>query len=164
MRLRARANGANSEGTPARALRSNMPINDHPSPGTILVCNFNGTFKEPEMVKPRCVIVLSPRIRARVKLCTVVCLSRTAPHHEMPYHCQLDIRPKLPSPWDSDGIWVKGDMIYSIGFHRLDLIRLGKDRDGQRIYRMNTIDDDEMKKVKCCVLSGLGMWALTKYL
>ncbi len=36
-----------------------MPINDHPAPGTILVCNFNGTFKEPEMVKPRCVIVLS---------------------------------------------------------------------------------------------------------
>jgi hypothetical protein len=29
-----------------------MPINDHPAPGTILVCDFNGTFKEPEMVKP----------------------------------------------------------------------------------------------------------------
>jgi mRNA interferase MazF len=141
-----------------------MPINDHPATGTILVCNFNGTFKEPEMVKPRCVIVLSPRIRARAKLCTVVCLSSTEPDHVMPYHCQLDIRPHLPRPWDSDGIWVKGDMVYSIGFHRLDLIRLGKDRDGKRIYRMEILTADQMKKVKCCVLRGLGMATLTKHL
>ena len=39
-------------------------------------------------------------------------------------------------------------MIYSIGFHRLDLIRLGKDRQGKRIYRMDTISDEQMKDVK----------------
>jgi mRNA interferase MazF len=141
-----------------------MPINDHPAPGTILVCNFNGTFKEPEMVKPRCVIVLSPRIRARAKLCTVVCLSNTAPDHEQQYHCQIDIEPALPVPWSSKGIWVKGDMIYSIGFHRLDLIRLGKDRGGKRIYRMEPISAEQMKLVKCCVLRGLGLSTLTKHL
>jgi hypothetical protein len=54
------------------------------------------------MVKARCVIVLSPRIRARAKLCTVVCLSSTQPDYEQQYHCQLDIRPKLPPPWDSE--------------------------------------------------------------
>jgi mRNA interferase MazF len=141
-----------------------MPINDHPAPGTILVCNFNGTFKEPEMVKPRCVIVLSPRIRARAKLCTVVCLSSTAPDHVQQYHCQIDIRPELPPSWESNGIWVKGDMVYSIGFHRLDLIRTGKDRAGKRIYRMDTISEAQMKQVKSCVLRGLGMSTLTKYL
>jgi uncharacterized protein YifN (PemK superfamily) len=141
-----------------------MTISDHPAPGTIVVCNFNGTFKEPEMVKPRCVIVLSPRIRARAKLCTVVCLSTTAPNHKMPYHCQLDIRPKLPAPWGSDGIWLKGDMVYSVGFHRLDLIRLGKDRAGKRVYRTDPITPEQMKEVKCCVLRGLGMSALTKHL
>lgn len=141
-----------------------MPINDHPAPGTILVCNFNGTFKEPEMVKPRCVIVLSPRIKARAKLCTVVCLSSTAPDHEQQYHCQLDIRPELPHPWESNGIWVKGDMLYSIGFHRLDLIRMGKDRQGNRIYRMETISAEQMKVVKACVLRGLGLSTLTKHL
>jgi mRNA interferase MazF len=141
-----------------------MPITDHPAPGTILVCNFNGTFKEPEMVKARCVVVLSPKIRSRAKLCTVVCLSSTAPNNVMQYHCQLDIRPNLPPPWDSDGIWVKGDMIYSIGFHRLDLIRIGKDRSGKRIYRMDPISDEQMKSVKCCVLRGLGLSVLTKHL
>jgi uncharacterized protein YifN (PemK superfamily) len=141
-----------------------MPINDHPAPGTILVCNFNGTFKEPEMVKPRCVIVLSPRIRARAKLCTVVCLSSTAPNHVQQYHCQIDIRPELPPSWESNGIWVKGDMVYSIGFHRLDLIRTGKDQAGKRIYRMDTISEAQMKQVKSCVLRGLGMSTLTKHL
>jgi mRNA interferase MazF len=141
-----------------------VPIHDHPAPGTILVCNFDGTFKEPEMVKRRCVIVLSPRIRARVRLCTVVCLSSTPPDQEQQYHCQIDIRPKLPTPWASDGIWVKGDMIYSIGFHRLDLIRLGKSTQGKRIYRMDTISEEQMKQVKCCVLNGLGLSTLTKHL
>lgn len=141
-----------------------MPINDHPAPGTILVCDFNGTFKEPEMVKARCVIVVSPRIRDRAKLCTVVCLSSTEPGHIQQYHCQLDIRPKLPAPWGSDGIWVKADMVYSIGFHRLNLIRLGKERDGTRIYRMLTISEAQMKEVKCCILRGLGMSVLTKHL
>jgi uncharacterized protein YifN (PemK superfamily) len=139
-------------------------IHDHPAPGTILVCNFDGTFKEPEMVKPRCVIVLSPRIRARARLCTVVCLSTTDPHPVQQYHCRLDIRPRLPSSWESDGIWVKGDMVYSVGFHRLDLIRMGKSRDGRRIYRMETITEDQMRQVKSCVLRGLGMNGLTKYL
>lgn len=141
-----------------------MAISDHPAPGTILVCNFDGTFKEPEMVKPRCVIVLSPRIKKRAKLCTVVCLSSTEPDHIQQYHCQLDIRPKLPAPWGSDGIWVKGDMIYSIGFHRLDLIRLGKQPDGTRTYRFDTITPEQMNEVKSCVLRGLGLSTLTRHI
>ena len=141
-----------------------MPINDHPAPGTILVCDFNGTFKEPEMVKPRCVIVLSPRIEKRAKLCTVVCLSTTDPRHVMPFHCRLDIRPALPRPWDSKGVWVKGDMVYSIGFHRLNLLRIGKDRAGKRVYRMDTLSAEQMKVVRCCVLRGLGLANLTKHL
>jgi hypothetical protein len=50
-----------------------MPMDDHPTSGTILVCDFNGTFREPEMMKPQCVIVLSPKTGGRAKLCTVTC-------------------------------------------------------------------------------------------
>jgi len=141
-----------------------MPIHEHPEQGTILVCDFDNSFKEPEMVKPRCVIVLTPKIKARPRLCTVVCLSTTPPDRVMPYHCQIDIRPQLPRPWDSDQIGVKGDMIYAVGFHRLDLIRLGKDRGGKRIYRMEAISPEQLKQVKTCVLRGLGMSVLTKHL
>jgi len=141
-----------------------MPIREHPIPGTILICNFDGTFKEPEMVKPRCVVVLSPKIAARPGLCTVVCLSGTAPAPAMPYHCQIDIRPELPGGWESDGIWVKGDMIYAVGLHRLDLIRTGKTREGKRTYRFDTVSSEQMKQIKSCVLKGLGMSILTKHL
>ncbi len=141
-----------------------MPIREHPIPGTILVCNFDGTFKQPEMVKPRCVVVLSPKIAMRSGLCTVVCLSMTPPERVMPYHCQIDIRPRLPEGWKSDGVWVKGDMIYATGFHRLDLIRTGKNREGKRTYRFDTLSADQMKQIKSCVLKGLGMSILTKHL
>jgi uncharacterized protein YifN (PemK superfamily) len=141
-----------------------MPIREHPEPGTIVVCNFDGGFKEPEMVKPRLVVVLSPRIRARPWLSTVVALSTTHPDPVMPYHCQLDIEPKLPRPWTSTGVWVKGDMVYSVAFHRLDLVRVGKDLQGRRIYRMDTLQPQQLKAVRACVLRGMGLSALTKHL
>jgi len=109
-----------------------MPINEHPLTGSILVCDFASGFKEPEMVKRRCVVVLSPKIAARPGLCTVVALSSTAPRPVLGFHCQIDIEPRLPAEFFSDGVWVKGDMIYSVGFHRLDLIRTGKDDQGRR--------------------------------
>jgi uncharacterized protein YifN (PemK superfamily) len=140
-----------------------MGISEHPAPGTILTCKFDGTFKVPEMVKTRCVIVLSPKIVSRYGLCTVVCLSDTAPDPIMPYHAQIDIRPKIPG-WESEGIWIKGDMVYSISFERLDLIRLGKDRQGKRIYRYDVLSDQQLKLAKSLVLRGLGMSALTKHL
>jgi mRNA interferase MazF len=55
-------------------------------------------------------------------------------------------------------------MIYAVGFHRLDLIRLGKDRGGKRIYRMEAISPEQLKQIKTCVLRGLGMSILTKHL
>src|SRR3546814_2449978 len=44
-------------------------IGEHPPTGTILTCNFDAGFKEPEMVKRRPVIVVSPKISIRAGLC-----------------------------------------------------------------------------------------------
>ncbi len=54
--------------------------------------------------------------------------------------------------------------IWSIGLHRLDFIRLGKDREGKRIYRMNTLDANQLKIVMTCVLRAMGLSILTKHL
>jgi len=48
-----------------------MSIPYHPEQGTILICDFKG-FIDPEMVKRRPVVVVSPRLRQRGKLCAVV--------------------------------------------------------------------------------------------
>ena len=117
------------------------------------------------MDKKRAVIVLSPKITLRHHLCTVVSLSTTAPEKVMPYHCQIDINPPLPSAkFTSTGIWVKGDMVNAVGFHRLELIRTGKDRFGDRTYYYNRLDEQTLKKVTKCVLHGMGFSNLVKHL
>ncbi len=82
----------------------------------------------------------------------------------MPYHMQIDIVPPLPSYYQSSGVWVKGDMVYALGFHRLDFIRLGKTSNGKRIYYYSTVNDAQMKDIQSCVLRGMGLSSLTKHL
>src|SRR3546814_2783938 len=112
------------------------------------LCDFDAGFKQPEIVKRRPVVVISPKIAVRAGLCTVVALSTTHPRPQMPYHCQVTIDPPLPPPWDDIPRWVKGDMIYAVGFHRLDLPRYGKDQYGNRVYRMTPIPVEDLRRVR----------------
>jgi mRNA interferase MazF len=75
----------------------------------------------------------------------------------MPYHCQIDLRPRLPEPFQSDGIWVKGDMINAVAFHRLDLVRLGRDGTGKRKYLLDPLSDDTLRRIRNCVLKAMGL-------
>ena len=141
-----------------------MPINEHPDTGTVLVCDYDQGFRAPEMVKRRLVLVLSPKISVRHGLCTVVAISSTPPTPEMPYHYKIDFDPPLPKIWGNKDRWVKGDMINAVGFHRLDLLRHGKDRNGKRIYHYDTISEQQLHHVRRSILSGLGLARLTKAL
>ncbi|MBN9511345.1 MAG: type II toxin-antitoxin system PemK/MazF family toxin [Alphaproteobacteria bacterium] len=142
-----------------------MAIKQHPGLGCIVTCDFDRGFKQPEMVKLRPVVVISPPISWRPGLCTVVGLSTTAPEPPRPYHCKLTISPVLPEPWNSEEVWVKGDMIAAVGFHRLDLIRIGRDDATKaRRYRMNLLSKEQLRMVRACVLHSLGLFQLTKHL
>jgi len=129
-----------------------------------MMCDFSAGFRVPEMAKRRPVVIVSPKIAARPKICTIVALSTLTPEKVMPYHCQIDIRPKLPSPWESEGVWVKGDMINAVGFHRLDFIRMGKDNNGKRIYLYEPVSNEDKKKIRQCMLHSIGLSLLTKHL
>jgi uncharacterized protein YifN (PemK superfamily) len=140
-----------------------MPISEHPQKGTILRCDFDEAFKVPEMVKPRPVVVISPKIMVgRPGLCTIVPLSETPPDPVMQYHIQINVT--LPPPFSYTRPWVKGDMLYAAGFERLDFLRLGKDREGRRIYYTQTVSDEQLKDIQRCVLRSIGLSNLTKYL
>ena len=141
-----------------------MPIANHPDRGTIVTVDFNEGFKNPEMAKKRLVVVLTPKIRARPRLMTVVPLSMTPPDPVMPYHKPIQIPFDLPASWGNYERWIKGDMVNAVGFHRVDFLTLGKDRTGQKIYQKKVLPDDLMKIVQRCVLHGMGMSALTKSL
>lgn len=119
------------------------------------------------MVKSgRPVIVVSPVLAGRSQLATVVALSSVRPDPIQPYHLHLP-RNCLPQigAFEKE-TWLKGDMIYSVGFHRLELIRLGK-RDpatGKRLYFRNRLGRDTMRAIYGCVLYGLNLGTLTQHL
>jgi mRNA interferase MazF len=139
-----------------------VPIQFHPKQGTILICNFDPGFKQPEMVKRRPVIVISPQISACADLCTVVPISTEPPRKIMPYHYEIDI--VLPPPWNIGPNWVKGDMVYAVAFDRLELIRSGRGEDNRRRYSRVELPCHQFNEVRKCVLHALGFSALTKHL
>jgi len=142
-----------------------MGIREHPAQGNIVTVDYSaGGFVEPEMVKRRLAVVLSPKISSRPHLCTVVPLSMTAPDKVMPYHKEILIPFPMPKEWGNQKRWIKGDMVNAVGFHRVDLLRLGKDEKGRRIYQMQIVPDELFLVVRQCVLHGLGLSTLTKYL
>lgn len=141
-----------------------MGLRYHPAQGTIVCVDFDKGFVPPEMIKPRLAVVVSKAIKNRHGLCTVVPLSTTVPEPAMPYHCTLDIPFALPPRWGKIPRWVKGDMVCSVSWQRTDLLRLGKDRNGKRVYQMETLPEAELARVMSCVLHGLGLSVLTKHL
>jgi uncharacterized protein YifN (PemK superfamily) len=141
-----------------------MALEYHPYVGTIVLCNYNTGFKLPEMVKKRPAVIISPRLRRRDGLCSVVPLSQTAPKEVQEYHYELILERPLPKPWNSPSYWVKADMISTVGFHRLHLIGIGKDHEGKRNYLTSRIPDLDLINIKKCVLNALGMTILTSHL
>jgi mRNA interferase MazF len=141
-----------------------MGLSYHPKIGTLLICDYDTGFAPPEMVKRRPVVVISPQITKRVGLCTVIPLSTTPPENIMPYHCQIKINPPLPKPWDAQEPWVKADMVFAAAFSRLNLIQEPRRRGDERNYIIYALPDDELKKIRKCLLFSLGLGSLTKHL
>lgn len=137
-----------------------MPIKHFPRVGQILICDFSPSFKEPEMVKRRPVLVVADVFKGRGRVLTVVGLSTTAPDPVMPFHMHLPraALPQLPAFQGPRETWVKGDMIYTVGFHRLDAIQLGiRDQRGKREYFKQRLSRERMRDVYACILHGLNL-------
>ena len=67
--------------------------------------------------------------------------------------------------FQANDTWVKGDMIYTLCFQRLDLIKMGKRRsDGKRLYFKDRLGRDVMRDIYGCVLHGLGIGEAAAYL
>jgi mRNA interferase MazF len=132
-----------------------MPIHFYPKVGTLLICDFTSGFKPPEIVKKRPVVVIS---KARQQLVTVVPISTTEPkplrawHHEMNPASFPEILRKRGRHW------AKCDIIMTVGFDRLDRIKIGKDPlTGKRIYIDYLITTEDFKAIRKAVLHALGL-------
>ncbi len=71
----------------------------------------------------------------------------------------------LYTRFDNNSSWVKGDMLYTVGFHRLNLIKLNtRNVDGKREYFRNKLGREQMREIYKCVLHGLNLSKLTNHL
>lgn len=133
-----------------------MTVVSHPQPGTIVRVDLSDGFRPPEMVKRRPAIVLSPPIPGRSLLCTIVPLSTTPPQPKLAHHMQISLDPPLPHPYSAPVMWVKGDIVLTVAFHRLRLL-FSRWEGGQRVYDVRVLDDVTMEQVRHCVRAGLGL-------
>ncbi|WP_442894985.1 type II toxin-antitoxin system PemK/MazF family toxin [Bradyrhizobium sp. AZCC 1578] len=133
-----------------------MTVAIHPQPGTIVRVDLNEGFRPPEMCKRRPALVLSPPIPGRAFMCTIVPLSTTAPNPVLPHHMELTLDPVLPHPYSEPRMWLKGDIVLTVAFHRLRLLFSGWNQ-GQRVYDERVIDAGTLEKVRTCVRAGLGL-------
>jgi uncharacterized protein YifN (PemK superfamily) len=136
-----------------------MALPFHPEAGTIVICDFRG-FVEPEIVKKRPAIVISPRSRHGSRLSTIVPLSTSTPLKPECWHYLLDLNPPLPPPFDAPQCWVKGNMLYTVSHDRLDLPHK-KDPSGKREYIKHLISAKDLKTIRNCTIYGLGVDRLT---
>ena len=145
---------------------SDVALTYHPKPGTILMCDFGQGFQSPEMVKKRPVIVVSPKRKRCSGLCTIVAISTVPPTPVEHWNYMLPGAWLPQTPYfQAKPSWVKGDMIYRVAFHRLEGIKIGKDKvTGRRLYFNQVLDDEQMKKVYSCVLHALNLGNLQNHL
>jgi len=129
------------------------------------MCDFSIGFKPPEMVKTRPVIAIATGAKSVSGLVTVVPLSKTAPHPILGHHLLLDSKylPRTAMFRDFDS-WVKGDMIYTVGHHRLSPVGLGRIKGGKREYLTHKLSREQMTDIYACVLHGLNLGNLAQFL
>lgn len=121
----------------------------------ILMCDFSTGFREPEMVKVRPVIVLSPQRHNR-ETCVVVPLSTTQPDPIQGFHHKLESA-SLPERLRGATSWVKGDMITTVANWRLDRVRAGRSREGVRTYVAHKVTNVDWAAVQHAIAIALGL-------
>lgn len=134
-----------------------MPIKYDVPQRTILICDYGmGGFRAPEMVKRRPVIVVSPRLRHRTGLVSVVPLSTSAPGKPTDHHCKVTMPYALPG-FPEVECWAKADMVATVSFYRLDMVRTDRDQQGKRKYLTPRISEADFEAVRACIRAALGL-------
>src|SRR5258707_15296036 len=126
-----------------------MALQFHPRAATLLMCDFRGSIS-PEINKRRPVIVVTPRLAYRDKLCMVVPTSTTAPLHPQPFQVSLS-KNYHPNEPDEIAVWAKCDLIMSVSMDRLDRFHVGK-----RQFVAPTISEEDLKAVRRGIFAALG--------
>ena len=140
-----------------------MSLKFPPKPGLIVICDYSTGFREPEMVKERLAVVVSPRLPHRDGLCTVVPLSTSPSRSGIRYQCRIQLPSVAPAPYEGTIKWAKCDMLATLAYGRMQLPFTGRDKvTGKRKYLQIVLPGEELARVREAMLHALGLESLTK--
>lgn len=131
-----------------------MALTFHPRPGALLICDFSFGFKAPEMIKKRPVVIISPRRRRSMKLCTVVPLSTAVPKTVERFHHRMNPR-SVPVELGAQESWAKCDMLCTVSLERLDRIMVKSG--GRRAFITPRVLDEDLEAIRRGVMNALGL-------
>jgi mRNA interferase MazF len=129
-----------------------MALTFHPHAGDILICDYSTGFRPPEMVKVRPVVVVSPRRRAS-QLVTIVPISSSPPSPVEPWHYLL---PEGVYPPARGPVWVKADMVVTVGLARLDRVKISRSG-GPPGYEVFRLCPEELRAIGLAIKAALGL-------
>lgn len=135
-----------------------MGLKFSPKLGQIIICDYSTGFREPEMVKKRLAVVVSPRLPNRDGLCTVVPLSTSPSRTGIRYQCRIELPFPAPMPYEGAIKWAKCDLIATLSYHRMSLPYTARDHvTGKRNYIQMVLPADEMSRIRHAILNALGL-------
>jgi len=137
------------------ALRAAMPLPYHPRPGTIVICDYTTGFRAPEMIKRRLAVTISPKLKRRDALVTIVPLSMSTPAPVEPWHVQVPN--DIPDPWGPGPRWAKCDMVATVGYARLNLPHSKHRVTGVRQYHQIELDKAQVAQLRRAVAAAIGI-------
>ncbi len=89
-------------------------------------------------------------------MCAIVPLSTSVPRIALAHHLKITMIEPLPAPYNASEMWVKGDIVLTVAFHRLRLL-YSHQANGQRIYDVRVLQPELFERVRTCVRLGLGL-------
>lgn len=108
------------------------------------------------MTKIRLCVVVSPRLKRRNNLCTVVPLSTTPPNPAEEYHHLVTLPRNIPG-YEGVEKWAKCDMLATVGFPRLTMpYEQRVPYDSGRKFISVRLGDGDLAAVLNCVRRALG--------
>lgn len=103
------------------------------------------------MIKPRPVVVVSPRLPYRSDVVAIVPISLTPPMHDLPFCFRLS-RNYHPQEDDDLPCWAKADMLLNLGLYRMSGFKVGR-----RKWEFPQLSGGDLQGVRRALLCGLGL-------
>lgn len=106
------------------------------------------------MIKKRLCVVVSPKLKRRDDLVSVVPLSESAPDPTEHWHHKIEL---VSKSWGDGPRWAKCDMIATVGYARLSRPHYRHEVTGTRLYERLALTPDDISEVKTKVALALGI-------